>query len=726
MKCTSTNRGIGHNTTRRGLQLLHSVLHHSAPPVLPALWQCVRCWVARRAVRKLAAVLTHAMQQSARRFAFAWRSAVPQIFPVPVTTPLFVARRACSTAAELSWTRVDSDIRNVAVIAHVDHGKTTMVDRLMQAGGQAESVTGDRMMDSNDLERERGITILSKVTSIHHGATKVQLVDTPGHADFSGEVQRICSMVDGALLLVDAREGVCPQTRFVLSEALRRGLTPLVVFNKCDREDSRVGGPVEDEVLDLLIALGANEDQLEYPTLYASARDGWATDDVDLVFDETARAAAGVTPILDAIVDTVPRPSICGSAEDPLRFLVTQMSGDPFMGRLVTGKVSSGSVKVGDSVHALTRTGDVAFPDGRITKVLAQQGTARVEVTQAFPGDIVTLAGAGDATPSMTVASKSVLAPLPADPIDPPTLGIVVGVNDSPLAGKAGKFMTSAQIAKRLAREAESNVAITVDAAASAGGRSEAVEVRGRGELQLAVILETMRREGYEMSVSPPRVVFKTDEDGNELEPYEEVTMDVQEEHTAVQLDRMRVRGAEQVDYVSEPDGRVRLVFRAPSRCLLGLQSEFRTDTRGSGVLHRAYYDYGPKVSSSAPRSAKGALISNSPGVVSAYALRDLEARGVLFVKPGDAVYTGQVVGEHVRSADLDVNPVRAKKLTNMRAAGSDENIRLAPPREFTLEEAITSLREDELLEVTPDIFRIRKAVLDPSARKAAGRKSKK
>ncbi len=626
--------------------------------------------------------------------------------------------------SELVWTSIERPLRNVAVIAHVDHGKTTMVDRLMQAAGEA--VGSDRMMDSNDLERERGITILSKVTSIEHNDTTVQLVDTPGHADFSGEVQRICSMVDGALLLVDAREGVCPQTRFVLEEALSRGLTPIVVFNKCDREDSRIGGAVEDEVFELLINLGASEEQLEYPTLYASARDGWAVTDVDLVFDEEARVKAGVMPVLDAIVEHIPRPRACGSAEDPLRFLVTQMSGDQFMGRMVTGKVSSGSLRVGDAVRTMDREGAVVHSDGKITKMYKQRGMTRVEVDLALPGDIVTIAGAGDAVPSMTVAHPSVEAPLPADPIDPPTLGVVVAVNDSPLAGKAGKFMTSAQITKRLQREAESNVSITVESAASGGkGSSEAVEMRGRGELQLAVILETMRREGYEMSVSPPRVVFRTDADGNEQEPWEEVTMDLDEEHAGTQLEKMQLRSAEMHEYVTGEDGRVKLVFTAPARSLLGLQSDFRTDTRGAGVMYRSFAHYGPKVPV-ASKHSKGALISSTPGTVAGYALRDLEARGTLFVKPGDEVYVGQVIGEHARAGDLDVNAVRAKKLTNMRASGTDEAIRLAPPREFTLEEAITALREDELLEVTPECFRIRKQVLDPSARKTAARKARK
>jgi GTP-binding protein len=637
------------------------------------------------------------------------------------------AARSCTNfrnKSDLTWTAIERPLRNVAVIAHVDHGKTTMVDRLMQAGG--ESVGSDRMMDSNDLERERGITILSKVTSFDHNNTTVQLVDTPGHADFSGEVQRICSMVDGALLLVDAREGVCPQTRFVLAEALSRGLTPIVVFNKCDREDSRIGGPVEDEVLDLLINLGASDEQLEYPTLYASARDGWAVTDVDLVHNEVERVKAGIMPVLDAIVDHIPRPRACGSDTDPLRFLVTQMSGDQFLGRLVTGKVSSGSVRVGDSVRLLDRTGVVVQADGKITKILKQRGMVRGEVDVALPGDIVTLAGAGDGVPSMTVAHPSVDSALPADAIDPPTLGVVVAVNDSPLAGKAGKFMTSAQITKRLIREAESNVSITVESAASSGkGSSEAVEMRGRGELQLAVILETMRREGFEMSVSPPRVVFRTDEDGNEQEPWEEVTMDLEEEHAGTQVEKMQLRSAEMHEYAVGDDGRVKLVFTAPARSLLGLQSDFRTDTRGSGVMYRSFDKYGPKVPVTGKHN-KGALISSTPGIVAAYALRDLEARGTLFVRPGDEVYTGQVIGEHVRVGDLDVNAVRAKKLTNMRASGTDETIRLAPPREFTLEEAITALREDELLEVTPERFRIRKQVLDPSLRKTAARKAKK
>lgn len=605
-------------------------------------------------------------------------------------------------------------MRNVAVIAHVDHGKTTLVDKLLRHSGM--EIASERSMDRNPLEKERGITILSKCTSFEWKGHRVNIVDTPGHADFGGEVERIMSMVDGVMLVVDAREGPMPQTKFVLSKALARGLRPIVVFNKVDREDARIG-PVEGEIFDLMVALEAKDEQLDFPILYASARDGWATEDPKL------SQRVDMKPLLDAIVAHVPPPSVLGGPSDPLRMLVTQMDMDPFLGKQVLGRIASGSVRLGDPLVTRNRLGE-RVEEGRVLKILLHQGMETVPIEYAEAGDIVQIAGLAAARPTDTVCAPSVTENLPADPIDPPTISMVFGVNDSPLGGKEGSSVTSQAIARRLEKEAMTNVAISVASAPKEEGMPDATEIFGRGELQLAVLIETMRREGFELSVSPPRVVFQIDPKTKEkLEPYEEVSLDVEEGQTGEMIEKMAQRNAELKD-VHQHGGRAKLVFHGPSRALIGFQSEFRTHTRGGGVMHRCFSHYGPFVKE-VRMVSRGALVSTAAGKATAYALESLEARGLLFVGPQTDVYTGMVIGENSRNEDLDVNPVKAKKLTNVRASSAEELVHLTPPKIFSLEEAITYIAEDELLEVTPSSIRIRKKILDPAQRKVARRSGK-
>ena len=536
------------------------------------------------------------------------------------------------------------------------------------------------------------------------------------------------------LLVVDAREGVQPQTKFVLSKAMEAGLPCVIVFNKCDREDHRLG-EVEVEVLDLLIALGADDDALDPLMLYASARDGWCTDDADEAAavasgDAAALArvkAAGVAPIMDAILEHMPAPALIAEADAPFQMLATAIDVDPYVGKLVAGKIFAGTVSVGDELHSMHQDGSAIAAEeggtGRVTKLFLRQGMERVSVESAQAGDIVEVAGLAAPRPSDTLAAVGVDTPVQANPVDPPTLSVVFGVNDSPLSGKSGTFRTASQIAKRLAGEAERNVAVAIADAPAAPGLSEAKEVQGRGELQLAVLVEEMRREGFELAVGPPRVMVREDETtGDKMEPWEEVTCDVDEEHSSELMDKLQTKlQGELQSYEVQADKRVRIVFHAPTRALVGFQSEFRTDTRGTGVMNRIFDEWGPAAAGT-KRRTKGDLVSSAAGRITAYALRDLEARGTLFVKPGDETYVGHVIGLHSRGGDLDVNPVKAKQVTNMRASGTDEAIRLTPPKLFTLEEAIAYLQEDTILEVTPEALRIRKAVLDPNTRRLQAR----
>lgn len=595
--------------------------------------------------------------------------------------------------------------RNLAIIAHVDHGKTTLVDALLRQSGvfRAHQNVAERAMDSNDLERERGITILAKCTSVLWNDNRLNIVDTPGHADFGGEVERILSMVDGVLVLVDAAEGPMPQTKFVTSKALALGLRPIVVINKADRPDARAD-EVHEEVFDLFDALGATSEQLDFPTVYASAKQGWATRDL-------AKPADDLSVLFDLIVAHVPPPQ--AEQDKPLMMLVTTLEYDPYLGRVLTGRIHQGVAKTNMAVKSLTHDQKVR-EQGRLSKILAFRGLERVAIEQAVAGDIVAIAGLSDTTVSDTICDPVMEQGLKALPIDPPTLAMTFSVNDSPLAGREGTKVTSRMIRDRLFREAEGNVAIQVKETAE----KDAYEVSGRGELQLGVLIETMRREGFELSISRPRVLYQQDpESGQRLEPIEEVYVDVDEEYTGVVVEKMGLRRAEMVDMRATSGAKNRVVFHAPSRGLIGYQSEFMTDTRGTGTMSRLFHGYAPYKGPIEGRR-NGCLISNGDGVAVAYALWNLEERGVMFIHPGTSVYQGMVIGENSRDNDLEVNPLKGKQLTNIRAAGKDEAVRLTPPRIMTLEQAITYINDDELVEVTPQNIRLRKKFLDPHMRK--------
>ena len=604
------------------------------------------------------------------------------------------------------------DIRNVAIIAHVDHGKTTLVDGLLRQSGvfRANQQVAERALDSNDLERERGITILSKCTSILWDDVRINIVDTPGHADFGGEVERILGMVDGAVVLVDAAEGPMPQTKFVLGKALEAGLRPIVLINKVDRPDQRAHD-VHSEVFDLFAALGANEAQLDFPTLFGSGRDGWAAAD-----PETPGDSLG--PLLDRIIAHVPPPDV--APEAPFAMLATTLESDPYLGRLLTGRIHAGRVRANETVRVLTRDG-AAREECRITKLLAFRGLERVPVAEAVAGDIVAVAGMQTATVSDTLCDPAVESALPARPVDPPTLAMTFSVNDSPLSGKEGDKLTSRMIRARLLREAEGNVAIRVGETGSA----DAFEVAGRGELQLAVLIETMRREGFELAISRPRVLYREDpETGERLEPVEEAVIDVDEEFAGVVVEKLSQRRGELVEMRPSGAGKQRLVLHVPSRGLIGYHGEFLTDTRGTGVMSRLFHNYAPYKGPIEARRT-GVLVSQSQGRAVAYALWNLEERGPLFVSPGDPVYGGMLIGEHNRGADLDVNPLKSKQLTNIRAAGKDDAILLTPPIQMSLEKAIAYIADDELVEVTPASIRLRKRLLDPHARKREARRAR-
>ncbi|MFL6802111.1 MAG: translational GTPase TypA [Sphingomicrobium sp.] len=598
------------------------------------------------------------------------------------------------------------NLRNVAIIAHVDHGKTTLVDQLFRQSGtfRDNQRVEERAMDSNDLEKERGITILAKCTSVEWHGTRINIVDTPGHADFGAEVERILSMVDGVILLVDAAEGPMPQTKFVTGKALALGLRPIVVVNKIDRPDARPA-EVLDEVFELFLNLEASDEQLDFPTLYASGRAGYAgtTDDV---------RDGDLTPLFETIVSHVPRPRVDAG---PFRMLATLLDRDPFLGRILTGRVDSGTIRVNDPIRALDVAGNVV-EDGRATKLFGFRGLERVPVEEAEAGDIIAIAGLVKATVSNTIADPAVAAPLHAREIDPPTLSMTFAVNDSPFAGRDGDKVQSRVIRDRLLREAEGNVAIRVTEA------GEAYEVAGRGELQLGVLIETLRREGFELGISRPRVLYRDGPSGRE-EPYETVVIDVDDEFSGTVIDQMALRKAEMTDMRPSGGGKTRLTFSAPSRGLIGYHGEFLSDTRGTGIMNRLFERYGPYKGPIAGRQ-NGVLISMEQGPAVAYALNALEERGTLFVSPGEMLYEGMVIGENAKPQDLEVNPLKSKQLTNFRASGKDEGIRLTPPRRMSLEQAIAYIQDDELVEVTPKAVRIRKRFLDPHERKRAARQS--
>ena len=596
-----------------------------------------------------------------------------------------------------------SNLRNVAIIAHVDHGKTTLIDSIMKQSGMFREgqQVAERLMDSGDLEKERGITILAKPTSIQWGDVRINIIDTPGHADFGGEVERVLNMADGVILLTDAAEGPMPQTKFVLGKALKQGLRPIVIINKIDRSDARPD-EVVDEVFDLFVALDADEHQLDFPIMYASGRDGWCVDDL-------GKDRENLHPLLDLIIQHVPAPGL--DAEKPFAMLATLLDKDTFLGRCLTGRIVQGRARVNDSVTAINLDGKVV-EQGRLTKLLRFEGTERVPVNEANAGDIVCIAGLTRASVSDTIGASGLDAPMQSTPIDPPTMSVTIMVNDSPLAGREGKKVTSTMIRERLLAEAETNVAITFSESA---GR-DAFEIGGRGELQLGVLIETMRREGFEMTVSRPQVLLRH-EGGQKLEPIEEVIIDVDEDYSSTVIDSMNRRKAKMVDMRQAGAGKTRVTFHAPSRGLIGYQSKFLTETRGTGVLNRLFHSYAPWKGEIAGRR-NGALIANDMGEAVAYALFNLQDRGVMFVHPQDMVYQGMVVGENSRDNDLEVNVLKGKKLTNVRASGTDEAVTLTPPRNMSLEDMMAWINPDEYLEVTPKSLRLRKVWLLAHERK--------
>ena len=599
------------------------------------------------------------------------------------------------------------DLRNIAIIAHVDHGKTTLIDSIMKQSGmfRENQQVDERIMDSGDLEKERGITILAKPTSVRWRDMRINIIDTPGHADFGGEVERVLHMADGVILLTDAAEGPMPQTKFVLGKALALGLRPMVIINKVDKPDGRPE-EVVDEVFDLFVALDDDDAQLDFPILYASGRDGWCV-------KELADARTSLDPLLETITQHVPPPQ--APVDAPFAMLATLLDSDQFLGRCLTGRVMQGRISVNDSVRALNLDSKVV-ESGRLTKLLRFEGTERVPTDEVSAGDIVCIAGLSKASVSDTIASPEVREPLASTPIDPPTMSVTISVNDSPLAGTEGKKVTSTMIRERLLAEAEVNVAITF----SESENRDAFEIGGRGELQLGVLIETMRREGFELTVSRPKVLFRMI-DGQRHEPMEEIIIDVDADYASPVIDTLNQRKAEMVDMRNAGSGKTRLVFLAPSRGLIGYQGRFLTETRGTGVLNRVFHSYAPYKGDISGRR-NGALVSTETGQVVAYALFNLQDRGMMFVSPQDKVYEGMVVGEHNRENDLGVNVLKGKKLTNVRASGSDDAILLTPPRRLTLEDMMAYINPDELVEVTPVSLRLRKRYLDPHERKRAAR----
>jgi len=602
------------------------------------------------------------------------------------------------------------NIRNIAIIAHVDHGKTTLVDVLLRQSGlfRDNQHVEERVMDSSDLEKERGITILAKCTSVEWKGVRINIVDTPGHADFGGEVERILGMVDGVLLLVDASEGPMPQTKFVTQKALKLGLKPIVIINKIDKPDARPDA-VHDEVFDLFAILDANEEQLDFPTLFASAKQGWASED-------SGAKGSDMSCLFNKVIDFVPAPDVNKSG--PFKMLVTTLESDPYLGRVLTGRIASGSLAANGTIQALNRGGKVE--QTRVSKVREFRGLDRVDVITAHAGDIVSIAGFATATVADTLCDLSVTEPIPSEPIDPPTLAMVFSINDSPMAGLDGSKVTSRIIRSRLIDEAEGNVAIRITENEDGNG----FEVAGRGELQLGILIETMRREGFELSISRPKVLTRDDpETGNTLEPFEDVVVDVDEEFSGAVVEAISKRRGKMEEMTPSGGGKVRLRFIAPSRGLIGYHGEFMTETRGTGIINRMYREYRPHAGPIAGRN-NGVLISNAGGKSVAYALMNLEERGAMFIEAGVSVYEGMVIGENSRGNDLEVNPMKGKQLTNVRASGTDDAVRLTPIRQMSLEQTIAYIQDDELVEVTPQYIRLRKRSLDPNDRKREARQA--
>ena len=599
-------------------------------------------------------------------------------------------------------------LRNIAIIAHVDHGKTTLIDSIMKQAGmfRDNQQVAERLMDSGDLEKERGITILAKPTSIDWNGVRINIIDTPGHADFGGEVERVLHMADGVILLTDAAEGPMPQTKFVLGKALAQGLRPIVIINKVDKPDGRPE-EVVDEVFDLFVALDANDAQLDFPILYASGRDGWCV-------RELSDERSSLSPLLDLVIDHVPAPTVDPDA--PFAMLATLLDSDQFLGRCLTGRVMQGTARVNENVRALNLDGQTV-EQGRLTKLMRFEGTERVPVTEVQAGDIICIAGLTKTSVSDTIGHAAITEAVASTPIDPPTMSVTITVNDSPFAGQEGSKVTSTMIRERLLAEAETNVAITFRESDS----KDSFEIGGRGELQLGVLIETMRREGFEMTVSRPQVLFGKDEAGKRTEPIEEVIIDVDSDYASSVIDAMNRRKSEMTDMRQAGAGKTRLTFLAPSRGLIGFQSKFLTDTRGTGVLNRLFHSYAPFKGEIGGRR-NGALISNDTGQAVAYALFNLQDRGEMFVSPQTPVYQGMIVGEHSRENDLEVNVLKGKKLTNVRASGTDDAVVLVPPRALSLEDMMAYINPDELLEVTPQNLRLRKQYLLAHERKKAAR----
>ena len=599
------------------------------------------------------------------------------------------------------------NLRNIAIIAHVDHGKTTLIDSIMKQSGmfRENQNVDERIMDSGDLEKERGITILAKPTSVQWKDTRINIIDTPGHADFGGEVERVLSMTDGVILLTDAAEGPMPQTKFVLSKALAQGLKPIVIINKVDRPDGRPD-EVIDEVFDLFVSLDATDEQLDFPIMYAAGRDGWCVKDLKDPKED-------LHALLDLILEHVKPPKV--EANMPFAMLSTLLDSDPYLGRCLVGRVEQGTAKVNDAVKAINLEGK-QVEIGRLTKLFKFEGTERVAVDEVQTGDIICIAGLAKASVADTICNPEVTIPIPSTPIDPPTMSITITVNDSPLAGLEGKKVTSTVIRERLLAEAETNVAISF----AENGKKDAFEIGGRGELQLGVLVETMRREGYELTVSRPHVVYKIDENDKKLEPIEEVIIDVDDEYASTVIDSMNKRKAEMLD-MRNTSGKTRLIFKAPSRALIGYQSRFLTETRGTGVVNRLFDSYGPFKGNISTRR-NGALIATQTGTAVAFAIFNLQDRGVMFIDPQTKVYQGMIVGEHNRPNDLEINILKGKQLTNVRASGTDEAVKLVTPRKMSLEQMMAYINEDEVLEVTPENLRLRKQHLDPHARKKASK----
>ena len=599
------------------------------------------------------------------------------------------------------------NLRNIAIIAHVDHGKTTLIDSIMKQSGMFRDNQNidERIMDSGDLEKERGITILAKPTSIQWKDTRINIIDTPGHADFGGEVERVLSMTDGVILLIDAAEGPMPQTKFVLSKALAQGLKPIVIINKVDRSDGRPDAVI-DEVFDLFVTLDATDEQLDFPILYAAGRDGWCV-------KELSDPKENLHVLLDLILEYVEPPKV--ESNKPFAMLSTLLDADPYLGRCLVGRVEQGTGRVNDTVKAINLEGK-QIETGRLTKLFKFKGTERIAVEEVQTGDIICIAGLAKASVADTICNPDVITPITSTPIDPPTMSITITVNDSPLSGLEGKKVTSTAIRERLLAEAETNVAISF----AENDKKDAFEIGGRGELQLGVLVETMRREGYELTVSRPHVVYKIDENDKKLEPIEEVIIDVDDEYASTVIDSMNKRKAEMVD-MRNSSGKTRLIFKAPSRTLIGYQSKFLTDTRGTGVINRLFDSYGLFKGEISTRR-NGALISTQTGTAVAYAIFNLQDRGVMFIDPQTKVYQGMIVGEHNRPNDLEINILKGKQLTNVRASGTDEAVKLVTPRKMSLEQMMSYINEDEVLEVTPENLRLRKQYLDPHARKRASK----